>query len=163
MEKVKSETTWLEQLPSNIVDIFKMEEDNIYLKKEKSINIFREAKSAMNSEEVKDSFLEEHHFVEKSILESFVISSQVKIDCFKHISKFARLLVSNDAEKLLDNYKIRKTKENVLDYLYESDLNFDLNNLSYRTLMNIAAGRFTSEFFSNTLLEIEDVAQVHQD
>lgn len=138
------------------MDIFKMEEENIYLKKDKGLNIFREAKISTQKDYVKENFLEETNFIEKSVADSFNITS-IKIDSFKHISKFARLLAANKEESIKKGSNLEKTKETPEDYLNEYDMSYQLNNLDYRTLMNIASGRFTSLFFAKNLLEIEDV------
>ena len=88
--------------------------------------------------------------------------TNIKIDSYKHISKFARLLAANKDERIKAGSKLGRIKENPEDYLFDMDVTFDLNNLNYRILMNIASGRFTSEFFSKNLLEIEDVPSSQQ-
>jgi hypothetical protein len=72
----------------------------------------------------------------------------IKIDTVKHLSKFARLLAANKEENIKPGSKLDRLKEKPEDYLYDIDVTYDLNNLNYRTLMNIASGRFTSSFFA---------------
>lgn len=51
--------------------------------------------------------------------------------------------------------KGKTIKENILDYLDSYELSFNVRDLTFKDLMNIATGRFRQEFLFTYLNEIE--------
>lgn len=87
-------------------------------------------------------YLEDYFFVQDSMLET--IGSVTKETMYREISRMSRLIM-----------KGKPFKENVLDYLDSYELSFNVRDINFKDIMNVASGRFRKDFLFTYLNEIE--------
>lgn len=138
----KGENPELNELTMKLSEIDRIEEPNANLERPKNLDLLKEASRYLRSGTIGEEYLEELYFVHNDMIET--LGSVTKESLYREMSRMARLVM-----------KGKPIKENILDFLDSYELSFNVRDLNFKDIMNVATGRFRQDFLFTYLNEIE--------